>query len=580
MLQRAAINAAPVSEVPPIVHEVLRSPGQPLDTATRAFMEPRLGHDFSGVRIHTDAQSAKSARAVNALAYTVGQDVAFGTGQFAPGTSAGRKLIAHELTHVVQQERTRQTLAPSLEVGAANGRSEIEATVAAERLQAGSTINFVSPLSIPLLQRSPNEKGSTEGKGGELNPYEEEQEVIRYAIGARESGKLANGVVLYNAKYWRAAAISDSAFYVGPFTSDMGNFYYVYRFIGSDEKTSTYTLSRSTYLPGRDTKDLEASLARVQGGKTLEFKTTGLIPPSGGAVAKAVKKEASKGDEGKKVGGEGASKPEDAEDVQVLTPQRKKWLTAGRENMKHEIIALFNEIQKVKAARIGTWEKNANIKDPKPIRAALEVAIEIVGYGMGGVVGGYLTHAMAHGLAQEFAKEALLKSTVKLAEFLFEHAVEPAEEFLAEETEKALKENGKGNAVGALASKSSLLDCYVEAMTLQSLSEERVQTREFNANVDKKYTDLDLADTVIVFEKLWQILFNEPKAFLRELSEGLIRLKDEMYVQEKAKEYGGDVEKALRKDDDIVATDRRSGNLLMVVDGMAGGNELSYWYNP
>jgi hypothetical protein len=89
--------------VPPIVYEVLRSPGQPLDQATRAFFEPRFGHDFSQVRVHTDAKAAESARAVNALAYTVGRDIVFAAGQYAPGTTAGRHVIAHELTHIIQQ---------------------------------------------------------------------------------------------------------------------------------------------------------------------------------------------------------------------------------------------------------------------------------------------------------------------------------------------------------------------------------------------------------------------------------------------------------------------------------------------
>src|SRR5439155_10758844 len=106
-LQRAAtqpstFNPQP-AEVPPIVHEVLNSPGEPLDAATRAFMEPRLGHDFSRVRIHTDAKAAESAQAVNALAFTVGQDVVFGPGHYVPQTNAGRNLMAHELAHVVQQ---------------------------------------------------------------------------------------------------------------------------------------------------------------------------------------------------------------------------------------------------------------------------------------------------------------------------------------------------------------------------------------------------------------------------------------------------------------------------------------------
>jgi hypothetical protein len=81
----------------------LQGGGQPLPEATRAFMEPRFGHDFSRVRVHTDARAAESARAVNALAYTFGRDLVFSAGQYTPGTSAGKRLLAHELTHVVQQ---------------------------------------------------------------------------------------------------------------------------------------------------------------------------------------------------------------------------------------------------------------------------------------------------------------------------------------------------------------------------------------------------------------------------------------------------------------------------------------------
>src|SRR5512134_3274935 len=88
---------------PPVVHEVLHSPGQPLDAATRAFMEPRFGVDFGGVRVHADARAAESARAVNALAYTVGRSVVFGAGQYAPSTAQGQRLLAHELVHTLQQ---------------------------------------------------------------------------------------------------------------------------------------------------------------------------------------------------------------------------------------------------------------------------------------------------------------------------------------------------------------------------------------------------------------------------------------------------------------------------------------------
>jgi Domain of unknown function (DUF4157) len=92
-----------VDEVPSIVHDVLNSPGQSLDEGTRAFMEPRFGHDFSQVRVHTDERAVESAEVVNALAYTVGQDVVFGEGQYEPETGEGKRLLAHELTHVVQQ---------------------------------------------------------------------------------------------------------------------------------------------------------------------------------------------------------------------------------------------------------------------------------------------------------------------------------------------------------------------------------------------------------------------------------------------------------------------------------------------
>ena len=103
--RRATSVGTGVTEAPSIVHDVWnsRSPGQPLDAAMRAFFEPRFGHDFGNVRVHVDDNARESARAVDALAYTVGRDVVFASGQYAPAAPAGRKLIAHELSHVVQQ---------------------------------------------------------------------------------------------------------------------------------------------------------------------------------------------------------------------------------------------------------------------------------------------------------------------------------------------------------------------------------------------------------------------------------------------------------------------------------------------
>ena len=104
---RRKATASPVSpgaiaDAPAAVNEVLKSPGQPLDSAARAYFEPRFGYDFSRVRIHNDSRAAESARLVNALAYTVGENIVFGAGQHAP-TASGRQLLAHELTHVLQQ---------------------------------------------------------------------------------------------------------------------------------------------------------------------------------------------------------------------------------------------------------------------------------------------------------------------------------------------------------------------------------------------------------------------------------------------------------------------------------------------
>ncbi len=100
----AAESRSSGGAAPGLVHDVVHSPGQALDASTRGFFEPRFGHDFSQVRVHSDVRAAESARAVNALAYTVGRDVVFGASQYAPGSAEGSRLLAHELTHVVQQE--------------------------------------------------------------------------------------------------------------------------------------------------------------------------------------------------------------------------------------------------------------------------------------------------------------------------------------------------------------------------------------------------------------------------------------------------------------------------------------------
>src|SRR5580658_8448041 len=153
-LQRRAIGNASSGFAPPLVHQVLRSPGQPLDAATRAFFEPRFGHDFSKVRLHTDGQAAESARAVNALAYTVGQDIAFGEGQYAPAAAEGRRLLAHELTHVVQQG-SGTPASSSLEIGAPGSAAERDADQAAQSLGEGNTYSPKTAAGPTLARQSP-----------------------------------------------------------------------------------------------------------------------------------------------------------------------------------------------------------------------------------------------------------------------------------------------------------------------------------------------------------------------------------------------------------------------------------------
>jgi len=88
----------------------LKGGGQPLSPSLRSYFEPRFGQDFSGVRLHTDANGASAARSVNAKAFTLGSDVAFAAGQYSPETTGGKRLLAHELTHVVQQGGTKSTV--------------------------------------------------------------------------------------------------------------------------------------------------------------------------------------------------------------------------------------------------------------------------------------------------------------------------------------------------------------------------------------------------------------------------------------------------------------------------------------
>ncbi len=153
-------------DVPAVVGKVLRSSGQPLDAGSRDFFEPRFGHDFSRLRVHTDAGAAAAARALNARAFTVGQDVVFGEKQFAPHHEAGQRLLAHELAHTVQQRDASLPSPDQLEVSSPDDYHERQADSMMHsvmqpngRLRANDSdetpkaVLKASPLRVARLQR-------------------------------------------------------------------------------------------------------------------------------------------------------------------------------------------------------------------------------------------------------------------------------------------------------------------------------------------------------------------------------------------------------------------------------------------
>jgi Domain of unknown function (DUF4157) len=126
-MQSRARNKTGPAGAPPIVHQVLRSSGQSLAPSTRSFMESRFGHDFSRVRVHSDADATRSAVAVNAIAYTAGEHIIFRDGHYDPSSTQGRRLLAHELAHVVQQRQVLPTQTAKRAVAAAQAKLEIGA---------------------------------------------------------------------------------------------------------------------------------------------------------------------------------------------------------------------------------------------------------------------------------------------------------------------------------------------------------------------------------------------------------------------------------------------------------------------
>lgn len=151
-LQREAFGMAPAI-APAVVPQALAQTGTPLSAGIRAFMEPRFAADFSGVRVHTDRTAGQSATAVNARAYTVGQDIVFATGAYSPDTLSGQTLIAHELTHVLQQRSGLGRVQRQAEPAGGEQRSTSVVSTAAldTALRTVRTASLVVPGLAPLV---------------------------------------------------------------------------------------------------------------------------------------------------------------------------------------------------------------------------------------------------------------------------------------------------------------------------------------------------------------------------------------------------------------------------------------------
>ncbi len=172
-LQRKAVGSAPLA-VPASVHQTIGAAGRPLDADTRGFLEPRFHHDFSRVRVHTDVSAAESAQEVGAAAYTVGHNIVFAPGRYAPASQEGRTLLAHELAHVVQQESGdpgRLVSAPAW--------AEKEADSAATQVQSGAAH------SLNLGRAGLNLSRQGTGGGGTKPPVDPVIEAARAAAFTR-----------------------------------------------------------------------------------------------------------------------------------------------------------------------------------------------------------------------------------------------------------------------------------------------------------------------------------------------------------------------------------------------------------
>jgi hypothetical protein len=175
----ATVSAALEEQEPSLVKDVVGSGGgAPLDKDTRGFMESRLGADFSDVRVHTDPKASDSARSVQAYAYTVGSDVVFQSGKYEPDSNSGKRMLAHELTHVVQQRSgpVAGTPAPGgIQISHPSDRFEQAAEGSADRVMSSASGAAPVAAAPASVQREEDEEEEVQGTFVQREGEDEEE---------------------------------------------------------------------------------------------------------------------------------------------------------------------------------------------------------------------------------------------------------------------------------------------------------------------------------------------------------------------------------------------------------------------
>lgn len=286
-VQRRANGSSDKSCSTQMVEGVLDEDGAGLDEETRAFMQSRFGHDFSSVRVHTDARAAESARSVSALAYTVGQHVVFATGNYQPQTQTGRHLIAHELAHTIQQGSKRPAPQTKLEVGEESDELEREADRIADRVMKGGLVGSAPPLPPPatppqssssslLIQRAPDsQSGSSSSESAEGNAESGAPPTLSLIV-EDDTDQLAPGQ-MRKSEFLAAlrAATCDAA------DRELAR-------VGRDTQSCPYITRAFEHYRTKDSRRLERSLRRYAPDAAKATEARGYIEAVSAKVARAV----------------------------------------------------------------------------------------------------------------------------------------------------------------------------------------------------------------------------------------------------------------------------------------------------